>query len=152
MRAERQSPPLAVGGKRVDSRTFLSWRLLAVVSAAILLPPVVPALALPYLTPFVLPPAYPAYDPAEIPFFYVAALCAGIAFGLPPFLVLRWLKLASWWSAGPVGAGIGGGIAYAFGGWGHLNLAVASWAFTGFLAGLVFWFVASSGPRASQTP
>lgn len=125
--------------------------MLAVVAAAILLPPVVPGLALPYLTPFVLPPVYPSYDPAEIPFFYVAALCASIAFGLPLFLVLRWFNLASGSSACVVGAGIGGGIAFGFGGWGHLNLVLSSWALTGALAGLVFWFVASSGPRASQT-
>jgi len=125
-----------------------SWRSLGIVAAALLLPPLVPAVALPYLTPIVTGPDYPIYEPLGVLFFYFAALWACIVFGIPAFVVLRKFKLVRWWSACLAGVVIGGGIALAVGrGQAPLTVAV-SWGGTGSLAALVFWFVAL--PRSSK--
>jgi hypothetical protein len=128
-----------------------SWRLLALISAALLLPPLVPAIALPFLTPLLVPDSsHPSFNPAEMLFFYVAALSASIAFAMPLFLVLRRLKFVRWWTACIVGAIIGGGIALALGGPSAFERAVPAWAATGVLAALVFWLVASVGADSHE--
>ena len=120
--------------------------MMIVISSALLLPPLVPAIALPFLTPLLVPESSQrSFDPAEMLFFYVAALSASIAFAIPAFWVLRRLQLVRWWSACLVGAIVGGGIAFAVGGSGALALGVPAWAATGILSALVFWLIASVG-------
>jgi hypothetical protein len=61
------------------------WRSTAFAVLAILVAPLVPAIVLPYLTPFISGAGYPRYDPFGIVFFYVASLEFGSIFGIPSF-------------------------------------------------------------------
>jgi hypothetical protein len=126
------------------------WRSRAFIVLAILIAPLVPALALPYLTPIVSGPGYPRYDLLGVAFFYVASLQFGAIFGIPLFLILRKFKLASVWSACVVGVCIGGGMAYFFGNTHSPAILFFSWAGSGGAAAVVFWLVSQSSSKNAQ--
>lgn len=127
-------------------------RTLVFAALAFLAAPLIPAVTLPYLTPILSGPSYPRYDPVAILLFYAVSLHVGVIFGAPAFLILRKLNLARWWSGCIVGACIGGGFAFAFGGTNTPARVLFSLAGTGAAGALLFWIVWQARNNETQRP
>jgi len=111
---------------------------------ATLVAPVVPATVLTALIPFNAAADKSSFSTFFGAFFfsYLSSANVGVVLGLPVFFLLRYLKLASWWSAVIVGSGVGVLVSVVFPR-GVFSAGAELWldVFMGATAALLFWLI-----------